>query len=346
MEFKNGEEDSAKIKHLLEYFSGKLDRTEKEKKYYDRAKRLEKIMEIYESDELDVRKIAKMHELYRNSQDLICQFSDLEKYSDDKVVGYFVRKINAIKEYYQTCEEKGLVKEATSLIKLEEKGYFDDYVYACGFVEDFINYEDSPYINDFLESNGLNKTQFERFVEIVKTLNEELYAKYLEKVNSNIELRKQDVIRKINNLIEGAKTGKLSDNTAFDPVEYYANIPFYDDLTSKEVLKDFNIKVNAQLSTRYRDLLYFIDRENAETVLNYATINKLHFVHLQPMITENNIMSTNYIIDGYTLTDEDKNNIIEYMKKRKIPFLPKAYSEVRNKYLKQGLDNKKLNLRK
>ena len=32
MEFKNGEEDSAKIKHLLEYFSGKLDRIEKEKK--------------------------------------------------------------------------------------------------------------------------------------------------------------------------------------------------------------------------------------------------------------------------------------------------------------------------
>ncbi len=346
MEFKNGEEDSAKIKHLLEYFSGKLDRIEKEKKYYDRAKRLEKMIEIYESDELDVRKIAKMHELYKNSQDFICQFSDLERYSDDKVVGYFVRKINAIKEYYQACEEKGLIKEATSLIKLEEKGYFDDYVYACGFVEDFINYEDSPYISDFLEINGLNKTQFERFVEIVKTLNEDLYAKYLEKVNSNIELRKQDVIRKVNNLIEGSKNGKLSDNTAFDPVEYYANLPFYDDLTSKEVLKDFNVKVNAQLSTRYRELLYFIDRENAETVLNYATINKLHFVNLQPMITENNIMSTNYIIDGYTLTDEDKINIIEYMKKRKIPFLPKAYSEVRNKYLKQGLDDKKLNLRK
>lgn len=346
MKFKNGEEDSAKIKYLLEYFSGKLDRLEKEKKYYDRAKRLEKMMEIYESDELDIRKIAKMHELYKNSQDFICQFSDLKRYSDDKVVGYFVRKVSIIGEYYKSCEEKGLTKVAVQLIKLEEKGYFDDYLYACSFVEEYVKFEESPYMKDFLQCFGLNESQFERFSQIVKTLNEDLYNKYLEKVNVNKELRKKEVIRKVNNLNEGSKNGRLSDNTVFDSVEYYANLPFYDDQTSKEVLKDFDIKVSSHISTRYRDLLFNLDSEKGVNILNYATANKLHFPHMQQILTETDIMNTNYIIDGYTLTEDDKTTIIDYMKKRKIPFLPKAYTEVRSKYLKQGLDNKKLKLRK
>lgn len=346
MEFKNSKNSSAKIKSILEYFSGHLDKLEKEKKSYDRAKKLEKMIQIYEGKDIDLEKLAKMHNLYKKAEDFVKQFSDLQQYSDDSVLSYFVEKINAISEYYQTFEQNGLVNASLKLMKFEENGFFDDYIYANEYVTDFIYFEDSAYINDFLARYELKKYEFDRYIEVIKALDPDLYNKYLQKEERNKELRRKDVLRKTSNLIEGTKTGKLSDNTVFDPVEYFANLPFYDEVSSKEVLNDFGIKNQSNLYARLKSLLYAIDSENAVSVINYANTNGLSFGYMPSMLSKKDIIETNIIIDGYKLTIDDKIEIIRYMRKRNIPFLPKAFDEVKKKYLREGLENKKLSLRK
>lgn len=346
MEFKNSKNSSAKIKSFLEYFSGHLDKLEKEKKSYDRAKKLEKMIQIYEGNDIDLEKVAKMHDLYKKSEDFVSQFSDLQRYSDDSVLSYFVAKINAIADYYKSFEQNGLVKASLTFMSFEEKGFFDDYIYANEYVTDYIYFEDSPYINDFLARYNLRKYEFDRYIEAIKSLDPDLYNRYLTKEMNNKELRKKDVLRKISNLIEGVKTGKLGDNTDFNTVEYFANLPFYDDVSSKEVLNDFGIKLQSNLSLRLKALLFAIDNENTPSVLNYANANRLNFDYMQRMISKKEIIETNIIMDHYKLTLEDKIEIINYMRKRKIPFLPKAFDEVKKKYLKEGLENKTLRLRK
>ena len=71
--------------------------------------------------------------------------------------------------------------------------------------------------------------------------------------------------------------------------------------------------------------------------MSYIYANKL--LNANPSLTsEKDIMSISFIINDKPLSDSEKEEIIAYMKKRKIPFLQRAFTEVRNKYLTEGLD--------
>lgn len=350
MEFDFRKDKNLKIKHFKEYFAEKNEEKKEEYKtqrMFVRAVKLEKIMQILNSDMLDIVKISEISKIYRSADSFIGEYSELEKYSDDSVIGNYIEIIKKIEEYYRELESKNLISRSKELLDMEENKYFDDYIYACEIVNEYINYNESIYTEDFLKYFNLKDYQFNRFVEIVANFNGKLYEKYLSKSKENRKLRKYEVVEKIRKAKEAIKTGFTEDGKKFDEIEYYKTLPFYTKITAIEVLDDFNIKQVPYMFQKYKALIQTIDPDAFQPIMNYVNEKKLYLENSPTIISEKDIKSTRFIIKGQELNQEDKEIIIDYMKKEKIPFLIAAFNVVRDNYLENGLNfEKNLTLKK
>lgn len=268
MIFENKENCSSKILNLLDYFSneGKKDKTEKK---YAVAVKLEKMIDIYNSDLNDVRKFSEMNKIYKHSSDFIQNFSLLQLYRDDEQLSYYANIAKEIGEYFKELEEKGLKEIGKELLKLEEDGYFEDFSRACYYVEEYIKYDESSYIKDFLLYVGISQADFSRFVDIVMELDSSLYDEYVLKTVKNANSRKYDTYTKVNNLVDGVKNGYLPSGEKFDEIEFYRNLPFYEKETAQEIYDDFFVKndsaINQKLEKMYDESSYikeFLNNNN------------------------------------------------------------------------------------
>lgn len=344
MEFDFKKDRNLKIKHFKQYFAEQDEEKKeeyKDEKMFLRAVKLERIMEILNSDMLDILKISEISKIYRSADSFIREYSELEKYSDDSIIGKYVVIIKKIEEYYRKLESQDLISRSKELLDMEENKYFDDYIYACEIVNEYVNYSGSIYTEDFLKEFNLRDYQFNRFVEIVANFNGELYGKYFSKSEENKKLRKYEVIEKIRKAKVGSETGFTEDGEVFDEIEYYRTLPFYTIATSTEVLDDFNIKQSPYVFQKYKALIQTINPEAFEPIMKYVNEKKVYLEKFPTVVTENDIMSTKYIIREQELNEKDKEIIIKYMKDRKIPFLTAAFNAVRNKYLENGLKTEK-----
>ena len=106
------------------------------------------------------------------------QFSKILSLADHEDIKPYAEKIMRIYEYFKEKEEKNNKKHIEFLLKLEQDKYFDDYYYAQYFVNEYVNYDESPRMSDFLEQAGIIPAVFTRFLNIVDIFNQDLYAKY------------------------------------------------------------------------------------------------------------------------------------------------------------------------
>lgn len=337
MKFDCSQPKNKRINYLIEYFDGQGKNSANDVRY-TRAAKLEAMIKIYNSDLIEIEKVKKMSEIYPKASDFIKQFSDIEEYSDDETVGYFANAVKVIGSYYQEQEAKGIKQIGKELMELENSHFFDDYFYACDFVKEYIMYSESPYIQDFLKSVNLKQYQFDRFAMIVMALNEDLYEELIRKEQCNQTLRRLEVMQKVENIKNGVNNGSIRGNEPYDVVEFYKNIPFYDRDSSAEIMEDFDIKKGATVDLRFKSLFEKLEPSYSKSIQYYMTENKLHFGFNEPMLTEKEIRDTKYISNGVALTDEDKENMINYMKSNHIPFLIRAFNAVKEKYLTTGLD--------
>lgn len=330
---------SAKI---LEYFKDKkrIDITDKN---YESAVKLDKMVEIYFNKKYDrLKKYYDMTLLFKTADAFEREFNCLKKEyekesSKNAAIAYLCSYVADIAEFLRSMESKLSKEEAKSLLELEKNSYFDDYKYAAYFINRYIEYNESPFFRDFIAKEGISEDTFNRFVTIVIDLDGPLYDKFLEKCEENKMIRMSETARKVDNIKAGVTTGYTNDGYEFDEVEFYANLPFDDNFTYKEVFEDFGLRKMPSFDKRFRVVLEELCPENSRDIMGYV-YEKSVLYNNPSKITENSIMNTTFILEDQSLSDEAKQEIIAYMKRRNIPFLSCAFNAVKNKYVTKGLE--------
>ena len=338
MNFDMNEFSSKKICDLLAYFNGDISIKEVDKKS-NRAYKLDEAFKIYNSDMLTIRKIDAIRQIFKSSIDVKKSFSDLEKYQGNQVLSKYYEMSKIIYNFLKSAEENNLVGISKDLLQKEEDGYFDSYFGACQLLDLYLSYDESEFVADFCKSYNVSKVDFFDLMEIINHLNPNLYDKFLEKYNSDSEKRKINSIEKFNNLYQGITTGYVPNEEEFNELEAFKNLPFYDDLTSKEVLTDFGIRSAIYVDQRLRNLFDYFDSSKTRVIINYLHENRIVGNSISP-ITEKEIYSTNYIIREKELTKEDKDAIIRFMKDNKVPFIVRAFNVVVDNYVDGSIDLK------
>ena len=334
-----------KTEKLVEYFTDKkrIDITDKN---YEAAIKLDKMIYLYNQEIDTLNKYYQMTLIFKKAIDFSKEYKFLKEFLDNSSVYYLDLYIEEIC-FFLNKIERSLSKESLrDYLTLEKNKYFDDYCYAEYFVKQYIDYNESPFIRDFLIDSGINEQDFLRFTNIVFELNEDLYNKYLEKSKSNQIIRKSETIRKIDNIKEGIVSGYTKDGNKFDGVEFFANLPFDDMDKARETIEDFELKKLPSIDKRLRTILERLCPENVRDIMNYVYSNNL--LNANPSkISEKDIMNITYINNDLPLSNEGKLEIIDYMKERNIPFFQKAFNVVKDKYLNEGLEiNKATTLKK
>lgn len=331
---------STKIKDLISYFNSDEKKDLNDTKYA-RAIKLEKMINIYNSDLIDIRKLVEMQSVYSNCNKFIVQFKDLERYSDDAVVGYYVDMVEKIGKCYEELEQKHK-ESAKELIELENNGFFEFYYCACDFVLEYVNFNDSPYFTDYLKKAQINEVTFNNFLDIVCYFNADLYKKYEEKQKYNKDIIKCTTMEKMNRLRNGIINGVNEDGEKFDCLDGIKNLPFWTKDIETEVIGLFGLKNASTFSVKLRLFFEKVMPENAKEVVDYILKNNLlglsSTIYSPKLITEDEIYQTSYSINGVPLTTQDKDAIINYMKENEIPFLLRAFNIVKDRYLNNELE--------
>lgn len=334
-----------KTEKLVEYFTDKkrIDVTDKN---YASAIKLDKMIYLFNKDIDTLSKYYQMNLIFKNVGDFIKEYKYLKDFLDQSSVYYLDVYVEEIAVFLNRIE-KGLNKEVLKdYLVFEKNRYFEDYRYAEYFVSEYVNYNESPYLRDYLNEYGLQEQDFIRFTCIISEFNEELFNKYLEKNNSNQISRKSEIERKMSNIKEGVTTGFTKDGEKFDAVEFYANMPFDDQESAREIIDDFGCKKMATIDKKFRCILETLYPESSREVMSYIYSNNLLTVN-PTKINEREIRETIFINNNEALSVEGKEEIITYMKERKIPFLHSAFNAVKSKYLQEGLKiNKEKTLEK
>ena len=336
MKFVLNDFSSKKICELLAYFNGDIPMNKVEKKT-NRAYKLEEAMRIYNSDMLIIRKIDAIRQIFKSSTEVKKNFSDLEKYQDDQVLSKYYEMSEMIYSFLKDAEETNLVDVSKDLLQKEEKGYFDYYYAACQLLDLYLSYTDSESMVEFCKTYNVSENTVLDLMEILNYLNPELYDKFLEKYNRDKEKRKAITVEKYHNLYHGITTGLLPNEEKFDELEAFKNLPFYDEMTSKEILSDFGVKSATYIDQRLRNLFDYFDSSKTKLMIDYLHENKI-IGNISSTMTEKEILSTNYVIRERELTTEDKEAIIKYMRDNKVPFIVRAFNVVRDRYLDGSLD--------
>jgi hypothetical protein len=345
MKFIRTENCSQKVVEFIDYFTGAISKNKIDKSK-NRAYKLERVIEIYQDKEkLEIDKIREISEYYKNSATFIKAYADIMKYDSDPIISPFIGIIYEIGSFFIKCEENDLIRISKDLKVLEEAGYYDDYFGACQLIERYIDYNDSPYLKDFLEDYNVDEYSFKRCVDIVKALDGDLYNAYEEKNTKNQKERKIRTFEKINNLFTGIKTGSLPNGEEFNRIEAYRNLPFYDEITAKECIEDFNVKSAPFLTRKIKLLLESIEPYKSTAIMNYLYQEDLIGSTNPSLITEDDIYKTLIIYDGKEMTKEDKQNILGYMKQTRVPFLSRAFNEVRKEYYNGNIKRNKIEKR-
>lgn len=325
-----------KTEKLVEYFTNKR-RVDVTDKNYEAAIKLDKMINLYNQEIDTLSKYYQMTLIFKKAIDFSKEYKFLKEFLNNSSVYYLDVYVEEIRIFLNKVE-RGLSKETLKdLLVLQKNRYFEDYTYAEFFVNQYIDYNDSPYLRDFLSYCGINENDFLRFTNIIFELNEDLYNKYVEKYNNNKLIRKSETLKKVSNIKEGITTGYTNDGDKFDNVEFFVNLPFDDLDSSREIIDDFGFKKMSTLDKRLKTIFEEIYPESVKDVMTYIYSNNLLYAN-PSKISEKDIMSITYINNDKPLSDDDKRKIIEYMKERNISFLPKAFNVVKDKYLQEGLN--------
>ena len=292
------------------------------------ALRLQKINllnEKFSSNESDYKKIDFFLKLFaspeefRKSYTLFIKFGKKDKRLDSarEALNNYEYLYNKLRVY----ELDGIIDDVRYLMSIEN--YQKNYSYAKFVIEYYINSSNSYKETDFFSTLGIDKDIFNYCIETIEYLDKDLYNKFLMKKEENRKTRCLKISETLTNLAYGIKNNELPNGTPFDLLEFIKRIPF-------KKSKNF---VN--------ELVTFLERNNPQDkdiIINYLYLNKLHLPSALAPLDIKDIYTTKNIINGKELTNEDKNNIINYLKVNNIPLVNRAYSFAKMKYLNGEID--------
>ena len=309
---------------------------------YAKAKALEMVVNIYRSDKAPIFKFLEILDFFPSSAALMKTYASVFK--DDKspffsVISLSVETIaNFMKGYENSLKKHGNAykqKIIRELKELYEGNYFEDYRFSEYIVTEYINFDESPYTEDFLKKYELTEHVFSYLVTVALHLDGDLYDKYKEKAEKNKESRKAETKSRMEKMEIGVTTGHSFDGSKFDDVEFFACLPRFD----LEVFSDLEIKKTPYVYSNLRNLANLLCENNPDEVVTYVlkTIDPRNFKNPRlTVIKEAEMKNTMYSVDGKETSEERNEIVIEYMKRRGIPFYTRAFYAVLKKYLKNG----------
>lgn len=207
---------------------------------------------------------------------------------------------------------------------LEENSYLDNYLYAEYVVTAFINDDRNFQKGRFYRLTKTNRKIFEYCVEVIKFLNPSLYQKYLDSLADGEERKIKNARDNINLIVEGIRTGHLSDGSLYDILDFYRFIPF------RESGFDFvhDIKEFMRTSDGLVDGAY-------ETITKYMKDNE---ITVMIFVTENYVLKNKHLYGGDIVTPKIAHNCFRYMFATGLPKVEAAFKIVLKRYLNKEID--------
>jgi len=184
---RDNELTSQSIKDFIDYFEGKVKVTSRNKETYEKELKLEKLINIFESDMPRVNKLDEITKIYKNSDKLRSAYTKLRRYHDDELIKEYYDKIEKIANYLEKAEEAGLVEISKDLIAQEK--YIEDYPYAKEYMERYLKCK-KRFTKEILDEIGITEPSFNYFRNIIGDYDKVLDMYYTEKVNADTRERK------------------------------------------------------------------------------------------------------------------------------------------------------------
>lgn len=197
-------------------------------------------------------------------------------------------------------------------------------------VHQFLN-GDYEKIGDFCISSGVDIKQFEKYVNIIKESDKELYNKYIGQIDNNQSKRFAVLLDKCKKIIELIKNGVEENDKRrdFDLVDYYK-------ITSLNFEGLLNI-IKGHLSAEdYRVLRIFIAKNKNDKDMTSLDVSNLYNAKI---VVGGQFDAKRNIIPGTgrEITKEEKQSIIMYLNKNNIRLTNKTYNIIFRRWLSGDL---------
>lgn len=301
--------------------------------FYEKADKVRRVIDIYNSKINDYEKVKMINEIYPKIEDF------------NKTVRKFAAKILDHEDYEKIADK--LVEISEFCMRQKEIGKFDIvkqdncnkiykevYKQAVQFAEDYLGYEGIS-VAHFCKEYGYNIKSIPKYEKALRVLNQELYTEYCLKQEANKKDRIMASVTKCLRLKNGISSGEI-DGHQFTVIDFFKEIPFCSIDEKREVLNDFNIRNSSANNNGYRALfdLLKIDYSCVESFLRENKFGTDSYNE----INEKYILSGSTIRNDVYLGEEEKREIIKYMIDNEIPFVKKAYFVVEEAYTKGMLE--------
>lgn len=237
---------------------------------------------------------------------------------------------NKLNIYHDYLKENRTMKQE---IKKEEREneYVENNIAQAMFI--IKKYIDGQYdnINQFCEDMNLSKRHFDKYLELVKNNDEQLYNDYLEHIENKKNKAYEKLLTNSLIVIDLIKNGVVENGTKreFDLVDYYKYLPLGFDKQLRMVRDSIN-------QDDYKLLCVYAGSIKNEQLLSDAEIENLY--NMKNVVNvkldeENNIIPGS----GREITKEEKQNLINYLEDNNIPVTNKSYNAIYRRWLSGNL---------
>ena len=277
------------------------------------------VIEIFYSDINDYSKFEQMKMVYQTKK----LFNDsyekfLIPFMDDPII----QEINKVFFWYSKCVSLGIDKEVNYINGLKQDN--EDFKYAKVILMEYLRSKTPVDLKSFFLSEGYDEEFLKYSLELANTFDVDLYKTVLdveqEKKLIFIQESYDKYSENMNNIFTGIRTGYNRDNTRFDMVDFWCNIPFKGNRNSYSTMIEF-------IATYYPD--------KVAKMMQFLTKNKVTPDQFEGEFDPNSLYSNNYLvfIGKRQITDEDNDIMLEFMRLNNIPMLRRAYNDIRKKYV-------------
>lgn len=237
---------------------------------------------------------------------LLC---DLDKEETKKLIASLKEKIDKYEKFL--ASEKKKEREVNKELKdgQSKQNKISSLEIAHKYVSEYIQGEYKT-IEDFCSINNLERNTFPKYVKLIKEFNNELYEEYLTKIKKHQVTNFNLIIEDIINII-----AVMKNNSNFNILDYYLNTHFRVDFERTfqiaRTIPDIDNSDLVMLRTFYKK------NENYQ---------KNNFVAIKTLMDSKRLIGCKYddagkYIEGTgrQITQEEKNDIIIFLKENNIP---------------------------
>ena len=321
-----------------------------------------KIVEIVYSELPEEDKAYQIYKIYRSTNSaerFRSSYSVIYKLAQDdpkfkEVILGFGTIYNKLLHY----DEKGYFEIAKE--KYKDNAYYDNYEHAKKVITDFIQSDHSYNRIFFLKEEGIKEEDFEFCIKTIKKLDNNLFKKYEKKLEANRQQRYNISLDECKDIAEGIKTGYFLDGTPFEILEFWIRTPFKDNNCATEFNEygKINPKIVRSLSYsgRMNNFTKYALPEEHKTIMEF--IRKKHLL----TATYTSELDIRYLYNGtrrfikygedengkriitqdISITDEDLDYMIKYMRVNNLPFIFEVFKIVEKKYINGEIDIEEL----